>query len=115
MTMSVVKKMLNDGAEVYYSPEWHRTLETHMGYLKQLTSNTTAALVPGDVYKYEADLFGLLTHLKIEPRYHWVTMRVNDMTAPSQLRMDRFSLVIPDFAEIERLRQVFQTTKKKVT
>lgn len=113
MVMTIQSKMVRDGGAIYYTAAFRRMLETHMAYLRQQSQSNQVAVEPQLAYKYEADLFGLLHHLKIQPQYHWLVMRLNDMTSPTQMRADRFSLILPDFNEIEKLRAVFQTANKK--
>lgn len=113
MAMSVDAKMVSAGADLYYSEAWKLTIESHLNYLKELSAANVQTILPADAYKYEADLFGLLLKLKVEPRYHWIVMRLNDMTSPNQMRVDRTFLLMPDLQVVERLRQVHQTTSKK--
>lgn len=113
MTMSVNAKMASEGDAVYYSAGWKLTVETHLNYIKEVSANNVVGIIPADAYKYEADLFGLLQKLRVETRYHWVVMRLNDMTSPNQFRVDRTFLLLPDYQVLERLRQVHQTTSKK--
>ncbi len=113
MPMTIDSKMMRDGGAIYYTSAFRRMLESHMTYLRQRSVANVVVIEPHLAYKYEADLFGLLTHLKVLPQYHWLVMRLNDMTSPNQLRSDRLTLILPDFNEIEKLRAVFQTASKK--
>jgi hypothetical protein len=114
MVMSINKLMLPEGVALYYSEAWMRLIESHMTYLRQVSANNLVEVEPHLAYKFEGDLYGLLNHLKVRPEYHWLTMRVNDMASPSELNSDRQTLVLPNFEIVEKLRQVFQTTSKKI-
>lgn len=114
MAMSINSKMIRDGAAVYYSPGWMRMIESHMAYLRQQSAGNVVSITPHQAYKYEADLFGLLHVLRVQSEYHWIVMRLNDMTSPNQLTSQHTSLILPDFAQIEKLLNVYQTTSKKI-
>lgn len=114
MTMSINGRMVNEGADVYYTPEWHRFIESHLHWLRKLASNVVLNIEPSDAYKYEADLQGLLQAYNIPMEYHFIVMRMNDMTSPTHYAMSTTQLILPDFQQIESLRSVFATTNKKI-
>lgn len=114
MAMSINKRMLSEGVALYYSEAWMRMIESHMTYLRTVSVNNVVDVEPHQAYKYEGDLYGLLNHLKVQPQYHWLTMRLNDMSSPSELTSETKTLILPNFDVIEKLRQVFQTTNKKI-
>lgn len=114
MTMSINDRMVNEGADVYYTPEWHRFIESHLHWLRQLASNTQLDIEPADAYKYEADLQGLLLAYKVPMEYHFIVMRMNKLTSPTQYTVETSRLVLPNFQQIESLRTIFATTNKKI-
>ena len=114
MAMSINDLMVRDGGAIYYTAAYRRMLETHMAYLRERSANNIVAIEPHLAYKYEASLFDLLHHLKVDTQHHWLVMRLNDFTSPTQLRSDQQFLILPDFNEIDRLRSVFQTANRSV-
>lgn len=131
MTMSITgaSLMVNEGDSVYYSEDWRLMIETHLLFLINHPYTTDQTIAAHDVYKYEGDLYGMLAKINIPPQYHYIVMRMNEMTSPVDFRLENFipdpdlngndeaviTLLIPSQTVIESLRTVFQTTYKKVT
>lgn len=108
--MTLDDKMVDPGADVYYSKEFRDVLEAHMAYLRGLTS-TVSSLVDGhDADVYNGDLFGYLQYKGMAPMYHWVTMRLNNFYTPIEFGRATKSLLIPNTSEIDALRQSFKST-----
>ena len=114
MTMSINSLMLNEGADVFYTPRWHRFIETHLLWLRNHPEIQILQIDPHDAYKYEADLIGLLQQYQIPMEHHWIVMRLNEMTSLTQFRSDQLSLFIPPRSVIDQLRAVYVTTNKKI-
>lgn len=112
MAMTIEKLLAEAGPVIDYDDGFRAVLEDHMTYLRNSSSTTPIMVKPGEAYKYEADLFGLLSHLNIPQNLHWVTMRVNDMTSPTHAKADIQTLLIPSETVIGQIRQTHQTTHK---
>ena len=107
--MQISNLMINDGASVYYDIKFRNIIEDHLTFLKNSNEITEISIEPSMAYKYEGDLFGLLFHYKLTFEYHWITMRLNNMTNPNQLRNTVTSLLIPNRTILERLKNVYMT------
>lgn len=114
MTMSINSRMVNEGADLYYTPEWHRFIESHLHWLRKLPGNSMIAIEPADAYKYEADLQGLLQAYNVPMEYHFIVMRINGMTTLTQYSVEMTQLILPDFQQVESLRSVYVTSNKKI-
>lgn len=108
--MKIDEKMQDPGADVYYSKEFRDTLEAHMAWLRVQDGGQIDDVEPQKADVYDGDLFGYLIFLKINPRYHWVVMRANNMFSPTEFGPGVTSLLIPKLSLIETLRQAQKST-----
>jgi len=100
------------GADVYYSEGFRNNIEYHLPLLKQ-NRNTIIAEIPQNVgLRFEYDFYGLLTEIKIPKYLQWITMRLNDMTDPTEFRVDRQRIRVPDRGEIDKLKSAYTTIHK---
>lgn len=107
-------KMVNPGPNVYYNEQFRTMIEFHLPFLRAKVS-TVAAAIPGNLgLRYQNDFYGLLYEIKIKPHLHWITLRLNGMSDPSEFQLDRVRILIPDENEIDALRTTF-TTLHKIT
>lgn len=121
MAMPILDLMTSEGDDVYYTEAWRLMIETHLTFLinHPLSVPITAEL--HQVYKYEGDLYGLLTVLNVPRGYHYIVMRMNNITSPVDFRIpddyeqDFMVLLTPSTTTIDTLRNVFQTTYKKIS
>lgn len=112
--MQISNLATNDGAAIYYSNELRNILEDHMTYFKNSNEISILNIEPKIAYKYEGDLFGLLFYYSVPFEYHWIVMRVNDMTNPNQSKSTLSMLYVPNRAIIERLKNVYMTKNRIV-
>lgn len=111
--MSAIDRlMVPEGADIFYKQNFLNVLEDHMTYLRGLKSTTRQEVEPIDVVRYQADLFGLLGKLGIKPELHWIVMRMSNIVSPAKVPDDLSYVIIPDEAEINRLKQTVVTTSK---
>lgn len=115
MTMTISKRIVDEGAQLYYTPGWHLLIESHLQWLLSRADNRLLTVDNGEAYKYEGDLSGLLLQHGIPVQYHWIVMRMNGFTSYSQYRVDKTQLILPDEGVIQELRAAYQTTAKKIT
>ena len=106
--------MTNSGPDIYYDIAFRNILEDHVTFLRNNKETVTIMIEPAYAYKYEGDLFGLLSKYNIDFELHWIIMRVNKMVSPTETTDMLSSLLIPNRTVIERIRNVYMT-KDKVT
>lgn len=114
MTMSIVSQLVEEGAQVYYDPDWLRVIETHLTYLRNHPDTVVRAIEPIDGVKYQGDFGGLLYHYGVLPQYHLVILRMNNLASPTEYTSDILSLLVPSTTAVDKIRQVYQTTVKKL-
>lgn len=112
--MKINDKMVDPGAEVYYSKEFRDMMESHMAYLRALPSTQADLVQPLDADVWNGDLFGYLTYKKIPMKYQWVIMRVNNFYTPLDFSKTTTQLLIPSFSEVDSLRQSWKATSTGV-
>lgn len=107
---SINALMFTTGPSDYYTDAFRQVLEDHMWYLRGITSTQPQTVSPQEAWQNEGDLYGFLAgKLNIEPQYHWVVMRLNNFTSPTQFGKHVNQLLIPSFTLIEQLRSAFNT------
>lgn len=112
--MQITNIATNSGPEIYYNLLFRNVLEDHMTFLRNSSETSILNIESAMAYKYEGDLFGLLFNYKVPFEYHWVVMRMNDMTNPNQTKSTLSNLIIPNKSLIERLRNVYMTKDRIV-
>lgn len=111
---SSINAMVQPGPDIYYSDTFHRVLEDHMTYLRNLASTRKMEVEPIDVIRYQADFYGLLSKLGIALHLHWIVLRMTGLTSPSKIPDNLEVILVPDDTEITRLKQVVVSTNKIV-
>ena len=114
MAMSINARMVPSGDARYYSAHWHRVVESHLQWIRSLPNNQVVRVQDAVAYKYEGDFMGLLQELRIPMELHWVAMRLNGYTSPTDYTYDRTSLFIPNPTTISRIFTTFVTVNKKI-
>lgn len=110
--MSLLESTLDDTALGH--EDFKVMLEDHLAVLSAKENiQSISDIVPMDAYRFEYDFFGLLRYLGIQPRYHWVVMRVNGLASPADYQRDKLSILIPNFDLVENLFSYFSTVVKR--
>lgn len=103
--MKIDKLMLKYGPDVYYEKAFMDTLEAHMEYLRNSPKTQSISVDSHKAVIYEGDLYGYLLEERIQPQYFWTIMRMNNFYSPHEFGPTTESLVIPNFADVDILRQ----------
>ena len=96
--------------DAYYSEGFLKVVEDHLTYFRTYDGVVVNQLTNVQCVKYQGDLFGLLLDLKIDKRYHHVVMRVNDLYSPADFTGDINQIVIPNLAQVDMTKNIYQTT-----
>lgn len=107
--MQILNLLRSPGNKVYYEQGFRVLLEDHMTYLKGLSTTRTINIDLHNAYKFQGDLDGLLNEFRIKPEIHYIVMRMNNFTSPSEYTPDILTLLIPDDQEISRIRSSYKT------
>lgn len=98
--------------DAYHDPKFLLIIETH---LTQLRGSEGAKLLPiaeQQGFKYEGDFYGLLDDLKIDKKYHFIVLRVNDLLSSADYKGDLTHITLPSLSQVEILKAVFQTSEE---
>ena len=84
-------------------------LESHLTYLRNTTAVKALIISNQQLVKYIGDFYGLLDDLRINKKYHYITMRLNNLTNRGDFNSDKTFILIPDFEEINLLKNIYLT------
>ncbi len=80
-------------------------------YLDVLISTATVQTLDNlYTYKYFNDFYGILNELGINPRYHPITLRMNNITDTGLYNPNITSILIPNTSTIDQIASVFVNT-----
>jgi len=103
--MQVDTLMFDQGSAIFYDDDFRRVLEDHMTVLRTDRSTKILNIAEIDAYKYEYDLYSLLLKYSVPAYMHWIVMRVNKMTAPTEMTRTITALLYPSTTLINQIRQ----------
>lgn len=96
--------------EMYYDPDFMNHIESFMSKLRHSPNvRILNDFSPVISYKYEGDYFGLLQHLNVEKKYHYIVLRFNGYQSSSDFKGEDTHVLLPDFNEIETIKTIFLT------
>lgn len=111
MPMTVISQLRPAGNNAFYSREFRHNLELHLDYLRQNAPMAPMAITEQLAYKYEGDMYGAMAELGIRSHMHWIVLRLNGFTSPTQLLSAAGVLMVPEEATITRLLNMLNTKK----
>lgn len=112
MKVPLESLMVDPGPNVDYSPEFRNVLEDHMGYLRSHPDTIPLTITPDDAYRFEFDLWGVLQKSNVPSNLHWVIMRMNNYTSPTEFAHTDTVLLVPNPDVIDMIRQTHLTTHR---
>ena len=110
--MKILDTISDSGADIYYNSKFRVVLEDHMTFLRSHPDNDLLNIEPAQAYKYAGDLFGILQYYNLSPYLHWIVMRVNGMTSPTEFRDTTTALIIPSMSVIATIRNTHMSQSK---
>lgn len=110
--MKVDQLMFNAGATLWYDENFRHVLEAHMNYLRTTGNVASVEVSPHKADIYRGDLFGFLNEVGIDPQYHWVIMRVNEIFSPHDFGDHITTLLVPDQQVINRVFTAYRTNNR---
>lgn len=112
MAMSISNQMIDEGPEIHYSRSFRNTLETHLKYLREHPDSDYLPVEAHIAHKYQADFYGLLRHYRVAEEIHWLILRLNGYTSPTQYDSDLFNILVPSNDAVLNIRKAFRTSNK---
>lgn len=107
--MYINRLVKNTSDNGYFEHNFIVMLESHMTTLRTSENLTPINVTSQQNYKYVGDLYGLLTELGIDLKYHYITSRFNGYKNSNDFKGDKEVLILPDFSQIELLKTLQQT------
>jgi hypothetical protein len=104
--------MFNVGPSDYYTDAFRQVLEDLMYYMRNTQGLTsTYSVTPQNAWANDQDLYGYLQNVVgLAPQYHWVTMRLNNLTDPTQFGSHIKKLLVPNLTWLEQQRSAYETS-----
>lgn len=81
-----------------YSFDSYTTMNDNLLYLDYLDENYERSYInttPDMAYKYQGNLFGLFSEMKIKPELYIYTMYINGYRSPNEFKGDKVSFIRP--------------------
>lgn len=111
---TLIDNIDSQGPAIYYTDTFRRMIEDHLSVLKSMTTTQTRIITDDDwatLYRFEGDFYGLLYALQYDRRYHWTIMRLNGYRSRFESTDQISSLLIPDWAYVDKLAQLSKEKK----
>lgn len=111
---SIIDNIDNQGPAIFYTDTFRQMVEDHLTVLKTMSTTKTRTITDDDwatLYKYEGDFYGLLGALQIGRQYHWTVMRMNGFRSRFEATTDLTTLLLPDYAYVDKLAQLSKEKK----
>lgn len=83
-----------------------KIIEDHLDELRQ--NSTPQKVSEKLITRCRYDFYSLLCHLKIDSRYYWIILRVNNLTSPDEYLGDVRSIMIPELKFVQELLLKYQ-------
>lgn len=110
MPFTLASKSLASGGNNYYAEDYLLMIDTHVPWLINHPTTVQSYVSPGDAYKYNGDLTGLLLMLGLPNNRHYAIMRMNGMRSPQDYRSNLNVLSVPSESVMRNLDQIFFST-----
>ena len=98
----------DDIADVNY----YTLQETHITYLKNYPGSKTVAVEGQIADKFAGDFHGLLDFLRIDKKYHYLIMRVNDLYSSADYSGEVTEVFVPPIGVINQLFTIFGSIER---
>ena len=110
MTMSINQRMEDEGPPVHYDPSFFYEMESHIEYLRNHPDSDYLEVSDQRAHKHQADFYGLLKAYDVPFEQHWIVLRMNGLTSPTQYMPDMIQILLPSDRVIANIRQIYRTT-----
>ena len=99
-------------SELYYQEKFKQTIEDHLPLLKEKVTTQPIESYLQTQCKY--NFYLLLNRLNVSYKYHWVVLRVNGLHTPQDYTGEKMFIYLPDFKQVDRLMQVYNTKSEPI-
>lgn len=110
--MDINALSISNSADILFSDGFRIVAESFMETLRKSSATKTITVDPNDAYVYEGDFFGYLIKKQVQPGYHWLVMRLNNLSSPFEFNSDVATLMIPDETTISKIVSIYNSSIK---
>ena len=97
---------------MYYLDAFRNELEDHMAYLRSARDTQVVMVDPGLAYRFEYDLYALLTYMLVPAHLQWLVMRMSGLNSPDEMDRTFQAYLAPDEIMVEQIRSNWATLRK---
>lgn len=108
---SITALAMEEPKQVYLSTEIRNLLESHIEFLRKHPTTTFFGLEPHLIYKYRGDFYGLMIQANVPINYHWLMLRINGYTSPTNIDENRLYFIQPNFTFVEQIINAYRASK----
>lgn len=106
---SLTESMLDTVPALWYSSDFKSVIEDHLVRLRT-RSSVSYPISIDEGRQHVGDFYSLLTSRNIVSKYHWIILRVNNLTTPYKYSGESFDLIIPDQDFIETIYDNYRSS-----
>jgi hypothetical protein len=112
--MSLIDKLNNPGANVYYEQGFRNVFEDHLEYIKKnkQTNITTVTVDENTGARFAGDFRGLMLAVNVFPHLHWFNMRLNGYSSCSDYDGSQLTLELINENLIKELTRTYKIKRK---
>jgi hypothetical protein len=93
----------------YCSVAFQKIIEEHLVLIKNSTKNKPKQIDKQKSYVYRGDFYGLLLSMDVPSAYHYVNLRINGYTCPSEYKGEDGVFYLADPEQINLLYDIYRT------
>ncbi|BAS05008.1 hypothetical protein [Ralstonia phage RSF1] len=111
---ALIDNIDNSGPAIYYTDTFRQMIEDHLLVISSMSTTQTRTITDDDwatLYRFEGDFYGLLNALGYDRRYHWTILRMNGYRSRFEATDQITTLLLPDWAYIDKLAQLSKEKK----
>lgn len=103
--------MLSIPEDVVKERDYYELFESHVTYLKNLSSTQVTSITEHQASIYQGDFYGLLYKLGVEKKYHYPIMRVNGLLASSNYDGKTTEIILPSLSEMNAITTIYSSNE----
>lgn len=99
--------------ENYCTVAFQKIIEEHLVLLINSAKNKPAQIDKQKAYMFRGDFYGLLTSMNVPTAYHYVNLRLNGYTCPSEYKGEEGVFYLADPEQVNLLFDIHRTKVRK--
>lgn len=107
--MQINKLMTVYGNPIHYDQQFRILVESFLQSIRTDPRKYIVNITTDMTYRYAGDLTGLLDSLSVPRDYHWLVMRLNNISDITKVDLNLSSLEIPPLDFMDHLRKTYLT------